>query len=545
MNLTPTISPLRFKEIVGAFVKYGFEDVMGFLHLPGKRTAQKVTKVPEGLSPYERIRMAFEELGPTFVKFGQVMSLRSDLLPRSLIVELERLQDNAAPVDWEKMRAVLEENLPLPVDNVFVRCERQPMASASLSQVHRAVLQADGRVVALKIQRPGIRADIDRDLDIFNFIARRLHERVESLQIYNLPGMVDLLRKTLDRELNFLREARYMNVAREQHMDLRGIFIPAVVRELSSEKVLVMDHVEGWRPGDGVTADAPHLARIGLAASIRQILENGFFHADPHPGNMLIMGNETLALLDWGMVGRLTPKDRNDMIDLIGAVVSRDSDDLVDAILTLNSAPMNIDRRSLQIDVMELLDMHSVAAVEEINLGMLLLDISDLLRAHRLQVPLDLYLMIKALVTAEGTARLIDPKLDIIAEIEPHLRRLALARFKPTRIWQRFQSMAFKLVTSPIQFPRQVAEVVEKMQRGELRLRFEHHNLGDMRLTLEKTFSRLTLGIIAGATIIGSSLLLVTELPPKVAGYSLLGLIGYLFAGLMALWVVYDILRNR
>jgi ubiquinone biosynthesis protein len=542
--LKPAFSPGRFKEIIAVFIKYGFEDVLGYMKLPGKRVSHKLMHVPDGLTPYVRIRMAFEELGPTFVKFGQIMSLRSDLLPRPLIGELERLQDKAAPVDKQSILEVLEENLPRAVDDIFTHIDDNPIASASLSQVHRAVLRSDGRIVAVKVQRPGIQSDIIRDLDIFAYIARRLHERAESMKVYNLPSLVDLLRRTLDQEINFLREARHMHIAREHMKELPGILIPSVLYQISSEKVLVMENIEGTRPGRLIQEQTAHLASIGLAAAVKQILEVGFFHADMHPGNMLIVDPETLCLLDWGMVGRLTPQDRNDMIELIGAVVDHDSDRLVDAILSINATSVSLDRRRLQIDVMELLDMHTVAAVEEIKLGMLLLDITDLLRKHDLHLPVDMYMMMKALVTAEGTARLMHPQLDIIAELKPHLKRLTVSRFKPHELWHRIRAMAFKLVLSPARFPRQISEIVEKMQRGELRVRFEHHNLYELRHTLEKTFSRLTLGIISAAMIIASSLILINEVPPMMAGYSMLGTAGYLIAGMISLWVVYDILRN-
>jgi ubiquinone biosynthesis protein len=545
MNLKPHISPGRLKQIVKILAKYGFEDVLGYLNLPGRDATHRITRVPPGHTPYERIRMALEELGPTFVKFGQILSVRADLIPRPLVLELERLQDDAAPIDAAAALSVVRENLPRPVDDVLAHFDPRPLAAASLSQVHRGVLRADGREVALKIQRPGIREDIDRDLELFAFIARRLHARIESLACYDLPGLVELLRRTLETELDFLREARHMHIAGRQMSALPGIRVPVVERGLSSTKVLVVEYIEGVRPDGAPPAEGPRLARIGLAATVTQILENGFFHADPHPGNMLIVGGETICLLDWGMVGRLTPNDRDRMIDLLGAIVHRDSDALVDVLLSIAGRPSDIERRSLQVDIMELLDMHTVTAVADIRLGVLLLDISDLIRKHRLHLPADLFLMFKALVTAEGTVRSIDPRLDVISEVAPHVRRLALERLSPPRVWGRIRSLGLRLAASPGRFPKQVARVVDQMRRGELRLRFEHHNLGDLRHTLDKIFSRLTLGIISGSMIIGSSLILVTELPPMVAGYSMLGLIGYLLAGVLGLWVVYDILRSR
>lgn len=545
MNIKPAISPSRFKEILTILVKYGFEDLLGYLNLPGRQTVRRLTRVPEELTIHERIRKAFEALGPTFVKFGQVLSTRADLLPRPLIVELEKLQDHAPPVAWDEMRTIIDNYLPQPVEALFDQVEEKPIAAASLSQVHLAVLREGRQKVALKIQRPSIRTDIERDLDIFAFIARRLHQNMERVQVYDLPGLVNLLRRTLNRELDFQREARNMQIAQKQMTPLDSLRIPSLYHHLCSSHVLVMEHIEGTRPGAVPHQNNAHrLARIGLAAAVQQILGNGFFHADPHPGNILIVEDKALCLLDWGMVGRLTPEDRHRMIDLINGVVNGDTDAVVAALLAISGNPTHIDRRALQIDVMDLLDMHLVAAVEEIRLGMLLLDISDLIHDHRLKIPLDLFLMIKALVVMEATARLIYPRLNIVAELKPHLQRLAMERFNPTRLLRNFRSALFKALSSPARFPKRLAHIVEKIERGEMRLHFEHHNLGPMRQTLDNIFSRLTLGIIAGAMIIGSSLILVTGLPPKLGDYSILGLIGYLLSGLLGIWVVYDILRK-
>jgi ubiquinone biosynthesis protein len=271
----------------------------------------------------------------------------------------------------------------------------------------------------------------------------------------------------------------------------------------------------------------------------------GFFHADPHPGNLLISNGNTINLLDWGMVGRLTPRDRHEVIDLITAIVEKDRRGLVDILLTITGAGDNIDRRALERDLIDVLDSHLVASISDLRLGQLVLDVTEMVRRYHLRIPTDLFMMIKSLVTAEGAVRLIHPEMDLVSEIRPHLKRLAGQRFSLEAAWHGARAFLFRLAAAPTRFPQRIGDIVEKMEQGRLRIEFEHRNLGGLLATLEKISSRLTMGVILGAMIIGSSLIITTGVPPIVYGYPLLGLAGYLIAALLGLWVVYDILRNR
>jgi ubiquinone biosynthesis protein len=548
VNLKTVQNLGRFKEIVSVFARYGFGDVLSHLGLPGRQVADRISRVDSELTPFERLRMAFDDLGPSFVKFGQILSLRSDMLPKALTQELAKLQDKAALVPVDQVVEAVEESLGRPLKDVFSVFDKTPLASASLSQVHRAVLREDRTVVALKVRRPEIRAKVDLDLGIFESIAKVLHERMAEVQIYDLPGLVDLIRRTLERELDFEREARYMKIAESRMRHLPGIHIPKANRRLSSRRLLVMEYIRGDRLMDlkpETLEDPAEMARQGLHATVQQILEDGFFHADPHPGNLLVMEGKTLCLLDWGMVGRLTAEDRIQLADLLAATVEKDSERLVETLLTVSRTSEDTDPRALEREVLELLDVHMAASVADIRIGELMLDITDLIRKYHLRVPPDLFMMIKALVTAEASVRLIYPQLDVVSEMLPHVRRLAAQRFQPRRIVDRLKVLLLKLATSPGQFPKRIGDIVAKMERGDLRLRFEHHHLDDLTSTLDKIFSRLTLGVILGAMIIGSSLIVTTGLPPLLGGYSLLGLAGYCISAVVGLWLVYDILRNR
>jgi ubiquinone biosynthesis protein len=289
----------RFKDIVVVFAKHGFEDVVQMLDLPGKHLIRRVGEQDRDLSTFARLRLALEELGPTFIKFGQIMSLRAELLPAPLIAELNKLQDEVPPEDFAAIRQVIESSFEQPLKRMFIIFDEQPVAGASLSQVHRAVLR-DGRMpLALKVQRLEIRSKIKTDLDLLAHAANLLHERSDSLRMYDLPGLVQSVQQTLQRELDFTREARHMQIARNLMRDLTGIHVPRVYSDLCRKRLLVMEYVRGRKLKEVDRRSLPNaetLAINGMRAIVKQILEDGFFHADPHPGNLLISDSETMSL---------------------------------------------------------------------------------------------------------------------------------------------------------------------------------------------------------------------------------------------------------
>jgi ubiquinone biosynthesis protein len=282
-----------------------------------------------------------------------------------------------------------------------------------------------------------------------------------------------------------------------------------------------------------------------LKAAIKQILEEGFFHADPHPGNMVITSEQRLCLMDWGMVGRLSETDRHELIDLMKSVVERDTRSLVNALLRVTDGEAGVDRRALERELLDLLDSFYATPIGDLNLGQVLLDMTALVREHRLRLQPDLVLMVKALVTAEGTARLIYPELDVISEAEGSVKQVAAKRFEPAAIFQRVRASLSDLSALYRLFPRRLSEIVDKLDRGELSVRFEHENLGGLRNTLEGVSNRLTFGIIIAALIIGSPMIITTGVKPLLWGFPALGIIGYVISGLLGLWLIINIIRTR
>jgi ubiquinone biosynthesis protein len=548
MDLKTLTSLGRFKEIVMILMKYGFEDLIDRLDMPGLKLIKRISRMDQGMGTFERIRHALEELGPTFVKFGQIMSLRPDLLPPRLIDELSRLQDDVAPVDISEIQEVVEEGTGRPLLETFSVFDATPLAAASISQVHRGALKKDGRIAGIKVQRPGIRSKMNTDLDILAMVAGRVHERMDELKSFDLPNLIQLIKRTLLRELDFKREALNMKIARSYAGEASEIYIPEVYEEYCTERILVMEYIQGSKLKDVTTAtlsDPASLARQGLRAAIHQILEDGFFHADPHPGNVLITEDERICLVDWGMTGRLSERDRHRLIYLLKSVLDKDGEAMVHALLRIGHAEASIDQRALERELLDIVDSHFAVPVKDMNIGRLLMEITELLRTYRLGLPPDLVIMIKALVTAEGTARHIYPDLNVFVEAKEYISNLAIERFSPESLWRSLRFAASQFLSIQKELPNRLESILSKADRGELTLGFRHENLAGLRNTLDNITNRLTFGIIISAMIIGSSMIITTGIGPLLFGFPALGVIGYLISGVLGLWLVFNIIRKR
>jgi ubiquinone biosynthesis protein len=544
-----TISKLvRFKEIVMTLLKYGFDDMVQRLDFPGMGIIKKIRQNEEGMETYERIRCILEELGPTFIKFGQIMSLRPDLLPSALLQELSKLQDEVAPVDLDQIRTVVERGMGREIEDIFSMFDAEPLAAASLSQVHRGVLRREGHIVCIKVQRPGIRPKIEADLNILEAIADRLHERSDDLRTYDLPNLVRVTRRNLLNEIDFTREARNMKIARTYAADSSDIYIPEVYDNYCSEEVLVTEYIHGAKIKEediSLLGDPMSLASQGLNSAIKQILEDGFFHADPHPGNLLISQQRGLSLVDWGMVGRLTERDRYEMIDLIKAIVEKNSRSMLHALLRIASGDQEIDERALERELIDILDSYYAVPIKDVNVGQLLLAVTELLRTYHLRLPPDLVIMVKALVTAEGTARQIYPDLNVISEAEGYVKKLAAERYNAETLWQNIRSALSHIFSLQYEIPRRYVKIADKLEHGRLSIRFRHENLGGLKKTLENISNRLAFSIIIGALIIGSSLIITTGTSPLFFGLPVLGIIGYMISSLLGLWLIFNMIRTK
>lgn len=539
----------RFRDIIGVLFKYGFDDVAERLQLPGKILISKTRITVPGMSTWERLRRTLEELGPTFVKFGQILSLRGDLLPVDLIKELEKLQDSVTPVSSEEIIGELQRALKSPLTDLFSFIDKEPLAAGSLAQVHQAVLKEENVPVALKIRRPDIVRTVEIDLKILEGAAPYLSEHLEFARTYDFVNLFKELKRALLRELNFTLEARNMQIIRQSLGDEKNVIIPEVYEDYTRPSVLTMDLVEGvklknLKPGD--IEEREQLAKIGIRLVVKQVLENGFFHADPHPGNFLIIDDCKVCLLDWGVVGILPSETRYELVGLIAAIVDMEAEKVLDILVSLTGANVTlINERLLLRDILEILHLYHSVTIGNLDLGQLLMDLNTMLRTHHIKLPSDLALMFKTMVTAEGTARQLYPELNVIAEIEPFINQLGLERWSLSQVWRRFTRQLRLYLKLQSSLPGALQGILQKVEQGDLHIKFKHENLSGLQKSLDNISNRLSFSIILGSVIIGSSMIITTGVKPLIFGYPAIGLIGYLISAFLGMVVVINIFRSR
>lgn len=550
----------RYRQILTILIKYGFGDLVDRLRIGqyveiGLQLLSRGPRAPvEKLSTHQRIRMVLEELGPTFIKLGQVLSTRPDLIPPDLADELARLQQHVAPFPFEQVRRIVETELGRPLEEVFERFEEQALAAASIGQVHRAVLR-DGEDVVVKVQRPRIRSVIDVDLEILLHLATLIERHVEGGRLHRPTRIVEEFTRVIERELDFGIEAAHLERFAAQFINDPTIYVPKVFHDASARRVLTLEYVDGvpigvltGGGGDGARGDHDprRLAERGADLTLRQIFDHGFFHADPHAGNILVLPGDVICLLDFGMMGRLDRRCREDVADLIFAVARRDAAAASRALVrvTEHDDEVDLDLRALERDVAEFIDLHVTGELGRLNMARLLRGMLDLVGRHSLRIAPDLVTMLKALATVEGIAVRLDPQLDMIARAEPYVRRLKLDRLSPRRVLREVYDSSAELIELAREIPGAVRDLLRLAKRGGLRLGFEHRGLGELIDSNERIANRVSFAIVVAALIVGSSLIVHSEIPPTWHGIPVIGLAGFLAAGVMGFLLLVAIIRH-
>ncbi len=536
---------VRAKEIATVFAKHGFAEVIqqinpppGFLH--------RFIPQPRQRSVWERFRMAAEELGPTFVKSGQLLSMRPDAIPEALVFELRKLQDNVKPLPFEEMRPVLVEELGEDLDAIFSEFDPTPIASASLAQVYRARLRSNGRLVAVKLQRPNLRKLVDSDLDLISFFVTQLHHRVAAFAPYNLPAVVAEMRVAFGRELDFRHESKNLRYFNATNPFTQTVFAPAVHEELTRERVLVMDFIEGVRLEKAALPpeQARRLALDGARSLFHQILVSGFFHADPHSGNLLVTPDGRLCALDWGQVGQLTRRMRHFLAELFEAAAALDAERIVAAASVLAAPHRRPDFRAMEKEVTFALRENLNYAIGHQEIGRVILSLLNIFGRHGINITQDYCLMAKAVLSIEEAARALDPQFDLRHAAAPILADLHRERYSPRILAGQLRRGLAGAMTRLGDLPVDLHRLAQRISQDDLTINFQHRGLEDLDDAINKASSRLTLALIVAALIVGSSLIIHANVKPTVLGISSLGLIGYLLSMVIGLWIVWDIFRH-
>ncbi|MCF8077979.1 MAG: AarF/ABC1/UbiB kinase family protein [Desulfobacterales bacterium] len=544
----------RYRQILGVLFKYGFGDLVDrlrieqYLEIGLQVISRKKRERVERLTRAVRVRMAFEELGPTFIKLAQVLSARPDLIPPDLVAELARLQDKVPATGFAALKEIFRAELQKSPEEIFEHIEQTPLASASIAQVHRAVLK-DGEEVAVKIQRPGIRKVIEVDLEIMLHLATLMERHIEEFSLHRPVKIVEEFTRTIEKELDFVLEAENMERFAAQFLMDEHFYVPKTFREFSSSRVLTMEFIQGVKVSEVDKLDAAGLDRKiivdrGAEFLLRQIFENGFFHADPHPGNIFVLPGNVICMLDYGMVGSIVLQTRERFVDLISAVVRRDSSRAVQVLLRLTEWEEEPDLRRFEREVDDFMGRHLYRSLKNIQIGALLQELLQIAARYRLRIPSDTFMMMKALAVIEGVARMLDPDFEMVAKAAPFVEKVRLERFSPKRISEDAYRMGADFLIFLQQFPKDALEIFRLIRQRKLTVNLEHQGLANMLATHDQISNRVSFSIIIAGLIVGSALIVISEIPPLFYGISLIGIIGFLAAALMGIWLLVAILRK-
>jgi ubiquinone biosynthesis protein len=547
----------RYREIVSILWKYGFADVLRLVALQrflGIEDAT-ITLHEEGLlsKPLpERVRLALEELGPTFVKFGQIVSSRRDVVTDEYYVELCKLQTEVLPFPSEEARSIIAEELGEPVSNLFKSFEDEPAGSASIAQVHAAKL-LDGTAVAVKVQRPDIEELIELDLAVLLDLARFVDRHVPEISGVNPIGVVLEFSSTLRKELDFNNEAVNIERFGAQFAGNRWIKVPRVFRELTTPRVLTMEFISGY----GIM-DVSALARAGIdpvelsehitELIYEQIFEHGFFHGDPHPGNMLVLPGGVTGLLDYGMMGSFSPPFRSSIAYLIAGLAEKNYQEVMSAILEMSEEGFASNPGRMLADVEAFSEQHLNQPLRDIKLGDLLNKLLEMLRNNHLRMKGSFYLGVKALTQVEAIGRALNPDLNFLKLGEPYAMRQIEGKYHPTRIFALVRKLFGESLDFLEDFPHDFRQLYQRVKHGKINIPLQHkidpEGFEPLRKTLDSIANRLTNAILAASVLICSSILVLADLPPKLGGFPIIGVAGLLWGAFMCLRLVLSIWKH-
>ena len=530
----------RVMKLSGVIAKYGFDELFKrgelekYIHTNVKRRYSDKIEEINSYTFYERIRMAIEEMGPVHIKFGQMLSNRKDILPEEFIIELQKLQDN---VEVEKIdvRKKLDLELGIDVNDYFSEIEENPMASASIGQVFRAKLKT-GEKVVIKIQRENIRPVVEADLGIMKNLAKTLEKYYDVLKRMNISEIVESFEKMLNEELSLNNELNNMLRFANNFKNDSRIHVPVVYKTLFNDRILTMEMIEGFKITDAeniikIGIETKKVARTGLDLYLTQFLKHGFFHADPHPGNIFIKENGQIVFIDFGAMGRLYPNERELLINLIIYSLKKDVKKMIETIRELAVKFEVADERKFERELYGLIELVDENSLENIDVVTIFEKARKIFSNNQILLSEDIYLLVKGIGQIEGIGRHLDPTLNITKVMRPYMNKITKERMNPINIFKKGISKIETFSDNWLTLPTDMKILLEKIQNNELK--HKHEIIGFDKF--QKAFERLILAIIISSLFVGSSILALANIPPKIFGISGLGLLGFFISGIMGI----------
>ncbi|MGB5685926.1 MAG: AarF/ABC1/UbiB kinase family protein [Candidatus Electrothrix sp.] len=560
----------RYRQILRILFKYGFHDLVDHLHLDHylETGLQMISRQPrEQIFRYSRpvrLRMGLEELGPTFIKLGQLLSTRPDFISPDYLDELRKLQDNVPPFSYQEVQQIFQEEQGKDPTEIFTDFSVEPLAAASIGQVHLARIPSDSlksttlsrknkeaskRDVVVKVQRPGLENIIAVDLEILAQIATLMEDHFEEVQGHQPTAIVEEFALSLSREIDFTIELANIHHFSNLLSDNPTIYVPEVFPELSTERILVMERVNGIKASHVSELkkqgyDLGLIAERGANLVMEQIFVHGFFHADPHPGNLFILPGNKICFIDFGQMGRLLLKDRENFTDFLISITSGNESEAVSGILkmTVHKGEADLDR--LALDISELVGRYMHLPIGELEVEKVHFELLKLLSKHKLFLKPNLYLMFKALATVEGVGTMLAPEIELLALAKPFMKKIKLDRVHPRRLIDDLSTTGFQYLSLIRDLPSETRTILTQLRQGKMKMELKHRGLLPLERALYRVSNRIAFAIVLAAQIVGSSLIVLSGIKPHWHDIPVIGLAGFLIAGMMGFWLLISIIRR-
>jgi len=548
----PDLHFRRYRQIAEVLTRHGLRwlrDASGLERFRPFRPDLSESAGAESFTAAERVRLALEELGATFIKLGQFLSTRADLLPPEYQTELVKLQDSAPPFDSKTAKETIEAELGRPVSALFASFDLEPLAAASIGQAHAATLR-DGREVVVKVRRPGVVEQVEEDLEILQNLASAMSRHWEFAALYDVEGLAQEFARTLRSELNYLQEARNAENFAGNFAGDPNVHIPRVFREMTTSRALTLERVRGVKVSDLDSLEANGIDRRDLAERgteiiLKMIFEDGFFHADLHPGNFFIEPDGRFGLIDFGMVGSVDEKLQERLAGLLLALAAADYDQLVDALLEMGVAASRIDRDRLRRDLENMISPYYGRPLGEIALTPLLNDALAVVRRHRMRLPSNLALLLKTIIITEGLGARLDPDFCLLSVIEPYANRLLLNLYSPARWLRKLERAGLDMAWLGAEAPQQLRRLIRAIERNGFEFGMRPESFEPLIKRLERIANRIVLGILAAAFIAGLAALLSVYRPPGWENWAgVMFAAGFFIALALGIYLAWSILRS-
>ena len=542
----------RFNEILAVLFEEGFDFLVGRIglakYIPVTNRLKARMKKREETRLEVRLRRTLEKLGPTFIKFGQLLSVRPDLVPKEYCKELEELQDSVPPFPFDEVKATIEKEFGKRLHDIFPEFEKKPIASASISQVHRAKLKT-GEKVAVKVQRPNVKHIMETDIEIMAYIAKLLASQMENVKKFNPAKIVSEFREWTEKELDFKLEARNAKRFLQNFKGSRTVRIPKVYDDFTTGKVLTLEFIEGvelhnLKEIKRQKINFNEVIKNGFDAIMTQVFVNGIFHADPHPGNIIVLRNNSIAFVDFGIVGYFDEKLKNMCIDMLYGIVEQDEEIIMD---TLEGMGMesDTDYEQLKSDIGFIIQPLQNSSIKDIKVSKTIEEILDIGLRHKIKIPASLVLFGKTIVTLEGVALEYDPNFKIVETTKPFIEKIVAKRSNPLYMWKKFMHNMNRYAKLAEDFPEKAERALDRIQRGAIKVDIEDSDIKMLSLELDRSSNRVAYGLLVAALLITSAILIQVEKGPSILGIPLLAFLSFCFASGLMFILLASIVREK